>query len=63
MTVLEVAELLSVSTRTVYSMVSEKQIPHFRARGKILFNRELIEAWTRQESLKSVEGKFEEVEA
>ncbi len=45
----EVAELIGCSTTTVYAMVRERQIPHFRVRGKILFNRSVIEAWTRGE--------------
>jgi len=50
LTVNEVAALLDVSSTTIYTMVREGgQIPHFRVRGKILFNREVIEAWTRGE--------------
>lgn len=50
LTVNEVAALLDVSTTTIYTMVREGgQIPHFRVRGKILFNREVIVAWTRGE--------------
>lgn len=45
----EVAELLGISQTTVYNMVRAKQIPHIKARGKILFNRAVIEAWTRGE--------------
>lgn len=45
----EVAELIGVSTRTIYNMVGAKQIPHVKARGRILFNRSVIEAWTRGE--------------
>jgi len=45
----EVAALLGVSTGTIYTMVAAKQIPHFRVRGRILFNRQVIEAWTRGE--------------
>lgn len=45
LTVKEVAELLRVSTGTIYAMVREEQIPYFRARGVILFHRETIEKW------------------
>jgi len=58
LTVNEVAAMLGVSITTVYTMVREGgQIPHFKVRGKILFNREVIEQWTRGEY------QFEEVEA
>lgn len=49
LTVKEVAALIDVSTTTIYTMARKNQIPHFKARGKILFNREVIEAWTRGE--------------
>lgn len=49
-TVKDVAMLLGVSTNTIYTMVREGgQIPSFSVRGRILFNREVIEAWTRGE--------------
>lgn len=45
----EVCVLLDVSTTTIYAMVRMNEIPHFKVRGKILFNRDIIEAWTRGE--------------
>lgn len=45
----EVAQLLGTSATTIYTGCREGDIPHFRVRGKILFNREVIEAWTRGE--------------
>lgn len=44
-----VCGVLGVSTTTVYTMVRHGEIPHFKVRGKILFNRDVIEAWTRGE--------------
>lgn len=50
LTVAEVATMLGTSTNTIYTMVREGgQIPHFKVRAKILFNREVIEQWTRGE--------------
>lgn len=46
LTVKEVAELIGVSTTTVYAMVRLEEIQFFKVRGKILFNREVIENWT-----------------
>lgn len=45
-----VCDLLGISSTTVYAMVRENQLPHFRVRGKILFNRNVIELWTRGEA-------------
>lgn len=47
MTPLEVSTLLGVSRQTVYTMVREQEIPHFKMRGKILFNKNLIIEWTK----------------
>lgn len=49
LTVNEVAEMLGTSTATIYSAVRKSEIPHFKVRGKILFNREVVEAWTKGE--------------
>lgn len=45
----EVATMLGVSTGTIYTMVRLSEIPHLKVRGRILFNRNIIEAWTRGE--------------
>lgn len=44
-TVREVAELLNVSTRTVYAWVEKKIIPFERKGGSLRFRRSVIEAW------------------
>ncbi|WNR45100.1 helix-turn-helix domain-containing protein [Paenibacillus roseipurpureus] len=44
----ELAEYLGVSLDSVYAMVREKQIPHFRVRRRILFHHETIETWIRE---------------
>lgn len=46
----EVCGLLGISQSTVYMMVRQNEIPFFKVRGKILFNRQVVEAWTRGES-------------
>jgi excisionase family DNA binding protein len=40
LTVQEIAEHLGVHRDTIYTMVRQKQIPHFRIRRRILFSRE-----------------------
>lgn len=47
LTVAEAAELIGVSQTTVYTMAREKQIPHTRVRGRILFHRDVLEIWLR----------------
>ncbi|MBY6276800.1 helix-turn-helix domain-containing protein [Symbiobacterium thermophilum] len=49
LTVQEVAEYLGVHRDTIYAMVRQKQIPHFRIRRRILFSREAIDAWIREQ--------------
>jgi excisionase family DNA binding protein len=41
----EVAEYLGVHQDTIYNMVKQKEIPHFRVRKRILFTREAIDSW------------------
>lgn len=49
LTPLEVAKMLGVSRATIYTMVREEEIPFFKVRGKILFNKDIIMKWTRGE--------------
>lgn len=44
MTVPEVAQLLRVTRQTIYNMVKNGKIPHFRVGAKVRFNRSDIEA-------------------
>jgi excisionase family DNA binding protein len=48
LTVQDVAEYLGVHQDTIYNMVRQKEIPHFRVRRRILFTVESIDAWIRQ---------------
>lgn len=45
LTVNEVAELIGVSTATIYTMARLNEIPHKKIRGRVLFHRETIEKW------------------
>lgn len=45
MSVEEVASELGVSKTTIYTMAREKEIPHTKVRGRILFHRPTIEHW------------------
>ncbi|MNW41405.1 Helix-turn-helix domain protein [compost metagenome] len=45
MTVKEAAEMIGVSTTSIYAMVREGQIPATRVRARILFHRSVLEEW------------------
>lgn len=47
MTVKEAAEMIGVSTTSIYAMVREGQIPATRVRARILFHRSVLEDWLR----------------
>ena len=44
MTVPEVAKLLRMSRQTIYNMIREGKIPHFRIGNKVRFNRADLDA-------------------
>ncbi|EWG12715.1 excisionase [Cytobacillus firmus DS1] len=56
LTAQEVAEYIGVHPDTIYTMVREKQIPHFRVRRRIFFSMETINAWMRDQEQKSLEA-------
>lgn len=45
LSVIDVAEILGLSTATVYLLVRNNEIPHKKLRGRIIFHRETIEKW------------------
>ena len=46
----ETAELIGVSISTIYVMARQKEIPHKKVRGRVLFHRPTIEKWLIDES-------------
>lgn len=48
LTTKEVAALLRVKERKVYELVADNAIPHSRVTGKLLFPRDMVEAWVRR---------------
>ena len=48
LTTKEVAQLLRIKECTIYDLVKEGSIPISRMIGKLLFPRELVEAWVRR---------------
>lgn len=41
----EVAKYLSVSESTIRKIIREKKIPHYRIYSKILFDKEIVDEW------------------
>ncbi|WP_405127413.1 helix-turn-helix domain-containing protein [Salicibibacter halophilus] len=50
MNVKEVADYLHVHTDTIYSMVRKKELPHFRVRSRIFFEKNTIDRWIMNQS-------------
>jgi len=48
LTVEEVATYLKVTERSIYSLLSRREIPAFKVGGTWRFRRDEIEAWTRR---------------
>jgi putative molybdopterin biosynthesis protein len=57
LTTAEVARLLRLRPRTVYHLVSRGEIPHARARGRLLFDRAQVEHWIAAQSAGALENR------
>ncbi|MDF2789853.1 MAG: hypothetical protein K0S80_2951 [Neobacillus sp.] len=49
MTTVECAEYIGVSRSTIYTMVRNKEIPHWRVRSQIMFSKERIDEWIKNQ--------------
>lgn len=49
LTLPEVATLLKIAEKTVYTMVQRAEMPAFKVRGQWRFKREDIDAWIEQQ--------------
>lgn len=45
----ELASFLRISRATVYTMVRERELPFYRLRGRIFFDRDVIIDWTKEQ--------------
>ena len=59
LTVKQAADYLGVHTDTIYTMVRKKEIPHFKLRRRIMFSKESINEWIREQEMQSVETEEE----
>ncbi len=48
LTVAEVAALLRMKPRTIYELVARRKIPFRKPGGKLIFDTQEIELWTRE---------------
>ncbi len=56
----ELAVILQTSARRIYRLAAAGVLPHFRASGALRFDPELIQEWTRRNSLSSVQVSNDE---
>lgn len=56
LTLKEVAQLLKVAEKTVYTMAQNKELPAFKVRGQWRFRREDIDRWIDQQTEKKAAG-------
>lgn len=49
MTVKEMASYLGIHLDTVYKMARAGEIPHYRLRSKILFSKEAVDEWIKEQ--------------
>jgi len=54
-TVKQAADYLGVHQDTIYTMVRQKEIPHFRLRRRIMFSKQAINDWIRQQESESTQ--------
>ena len=57
LTVPEVAQMLRVSRQTIYNLIREGKIPHFRVGSKVRFNRKDVEAFMQPVAITTGENK------
>ena len=51
LTLAEVAQLLKVADKTVYTMAQRGEVPAFKVRGQWRFRRDDLDQWTEQQKL------------
>ena len=56
LTLKEVAKLLKVAEKTVYTMAQKKELPAFKVRGQWRFRRSDIDEWIDQQTTPAEEG-------
>ena len=57
LTLTEVAQLLKVADKTVYTMAQKGELPAFKVRGQWRFKRDDIDAWIERQKLEAKGAK------
>ena len=57
MTLPEVADLLKVADKTVYTMAQKGELPAFKVRGQWRFKRDDLDAWIERQKVVAVRGR------
>ena len=57
LTVREIAEMLKLADKTVYSLVSDGEIPGFKVGGSWRFSKKELEKWVAAQNRKASENK------
>lgn len=60
LTLKEVAQLLKVAEKTVYTMSQTKELPAFKVRGQWRFRRDDINRWIDEQQAKKAAGGSDE---
>ncbi|PWA11097.1 hypothetical protein DCC39_10385 [Pueribacillus theae] len=59
----QLADKLQVSTRTIYSWVEKRIIPHYKIGQGIRFDRQEIEEWIKSKKVPTKDGSVETLES
>ncbi len=62
LTVADVSQMLNISKGAIYNMTSTRQIPFFKKRGRVYFDRQEIDEWIRQDKCKTIKQLQAEAE-
>lgn len=57
LTLPEVADLLKVADKTVYTMAQKGELPAFKVRGQWRFKRDDLDAWIERQKVVAVRGR------
>lgn len=54
LSITQAAQLLGLSTSTLYKKTSARSIPFFKLGGRVLFNEEILERWIRSHAVQPI---------
>ena len=60
-TVKEAAIFLNIKEKTIYSLVNQGLIPHYRIGKMVRFNKEELESWMRSKKVGSITTQVEKI--